>query len=35
MAEFNCEHCDKTFGRKGDLKRHINTIHFKTEEFQM
>jgi len=34
MTEFNCEHCDKTFGRKNNLKRHINTIHLKQQNFK-
>jgi uncharacterized C2H2 Zn-finger protein len=33
MTEFNCEHCDKTFGQKGNLKRHINTVHLKQQNF--
>jgi len=33
MTEFNCEHCDKTFGMKCTLKRHINTIHLKQQNF--
>ena len=33
MAGFNCEHCDKTFGQKGNLNVHINTIHLKQKNF--
>ena len=33
MTRFNCEHCDKTFGHKGDLKRHINIVHLKQKNF--
>jgi len=34
MTKFNCEHCDKTFGQKGNLKRHINTVHLKKRNFK-
>jgi len=34
MTEFNCEHCDKTFGQKGNLNVHINTIHLKQKNFK-
>jgi len=34
MAEFNCEHCNKTFGRKFNLKTHINTVHLKQQNFK-
>jgi uncharacterized C2H2 Zn-finger protein len=34
MTKFNCEYCDKTFGQKGDLKRHINTVHLKQKNYK-
>ena len=34
MTEFNCEICDKTFGEKGHLNRHINTVHLKKRNFK-
>jgi uncharacterized C2H2 Zn-finger protein len=34
MTEFTCEHCDKTFGRKDNLKAHINTVHLKKRNFK-
>jgi hypothetical protein len=34
MTEFNCEHCDKTFGMKGNLNVHINTVHLKKRNFK-
>jgi len=34
MTEFNCEHCNKSFGRKDSLIRHINTVHLKMKPFK-
>jgi len=34
MTQFNCDHCDKTFGQKGTLNRHINTVHLKQKNFK-
>jgi len=34
MTKFNCEHCDKTFGHKGNLNVHINTIHLKQQNYK-
>jgi len=34
MTKFNCEHCDKTFGQKGNLNVHINTIHLKQKNYK-
>jgi uncharacterized Zn-finger protein len=33
MTKFNCEYCNKSFGQKGHLERHINTIHLKQQNF--
>lgn len=29
-----CEHCNKSFCRKGHLQRHISEIHEKSQEFR-
>jgi len=34
MTKFNCEQCDKTFGRKDNLKTHINTVHLKQKKYK-
>jgi Zn finger protein HypA/HybF involved in hydrogenase expression len=34
MTKFNCEHCDKTYGRKDTLKTHINTVHLKQKNYK-
>jgi DNA-directed RNA polymerase subunit RPC12/RpoP len=34
MTKFNCEQCDKTYGLKGDLNRHINTVHLKQKNYK-
>jgi KRAB domain-containing zinc finger protein len=33
--EFQCDQCDKSFGRKSNLQAHINTTHnLNLQEFQ-
>jgi len=34
MTEFNCEYCNKSFGREDSLIRHINTVHLKKRNFK-
>ena len=31
---FTCEYCDKEFGQRGTMNRHINTLHLKTKDFK-
>ena len=33
VGKYACEHCGKHFRHKGNLQRHVNTIHKKAEEF--
>ena len=34
LTPFQCQQCKKSFGKRGDLNRHINNVHKKLTPFQ-